>query len=220
MKKLISSLLISILFISNLMSPAFVYATEPLKQKEEQKNECIKESAANFAFKERRLWIDHVSWTRDYIISALNNLPNKDAVLERLLKNQEDIGNSLKPYYGNEAGDKVTELLKEHITLAGKVVAAAKESNKEDLEKYSKLWYENADKIADYLAKLNPHWSKPVLKDLLYKHLQLLTEQVAAMLSKDWAKDINAYDRGEDHIIKLADAISYGIIKQFPNKFQ
>lgn len=216
MKKLLSSLLISILLFSSVISPVLVNAQEPVGEKKE----CVKESAANLIFKQRKLWLEHVLWTRNFIISDLNGLENKDVVLERLLKNQEDIGNSLKPYYGNEAGDKVTELLKEHITLAGKVVAAAKSSNKEELEKSSKLWYENADKITDYLNKLNPQWSKPVLKDLLYKHLQLLTEQTAAMISKDWAKDIASYDRGEDHIIKLADTISEGIIKQFPKKFQ
>lgn len=55
---------------------------------------------------------------------------------------------------------------------------------------------------------------------MLHKHLQLLTDAVVARLNKDWKAAIKAYDQGEDHIIKLADVLSDGIIKQFPKKFK
>ena len=71
-------------------------------------------------------------------------------------------------------------MLREHITIAGQVVDAAKNGNKSDLEKYNKLWYENADKIADFLSSANPNYSNKVLKDMLYKHLQFVTDQVVA----------------------------------------
>ena len=75
---------------------------------------------------ERQLWIDHVSWTRNFIVSDIASLEDKNIVLERLLKNQDDIGNSIKPYYGEDAGNKLSALLREHIELAGKVLEAAK----------------------------------------------------------------------------------------------
>ncbi|MDV8110622.1 hypothetical protein R3379_15895 [Bacillus sp. BAU-SS-2023] len=169
---------------------------------------------------ERRLWIDHVSWTRNYIVSDLSSLEDKSYVLERLLKNQDDIGNSIKPYYGEEAGNKLSDLLKEHIALAGKVVDAAKVDNKNDLEKYNKLWYENADKIASFLSSANSNYSEKNLKDMLYKHLQFVTDQAVARLNKDWKADIEAYDKGENHMIMFADVLTEGIIKQFPQKFK
>jgi hypothetical protein len=169
---------------------------------------------------ERKLWIDHVLWTRSFIVSDIASLKDKDAVLERLLKNQDDIGNSIKPFYGEEAGNKLATLLREHIELAGKVTDAAKSGNKADLEKYNKLWYENADKIAKFLSSANPNYSYEVLKDMLYKHLQFVTDQVVARLNKDWKADIEAFDKGEDHMVKFADILSAGIIKQFPEKFK
>ena len=90
---------------------------------------------------ERKLWIDHVTWTRSFIVSDLASLEDKSDVLERLLKNQEDIGNSIKPYYGEEAGSKLSTLLEEHIEITGQVTDAAKNNNKDNLEKYNKLWY-------------------------------------------------------------------------------
>ena len=169
---------------------------------------------------QRQLWIDHVSWTRSYIISAISSLDDKDIVLERLLKNQDDIGNAIKPYYGEDAGNKLSALLREHIELAGKVLESAKTKDSKALEKNNKLWYENADKIADFLSKANPNYSNKVLKDMLYKHLQFVTDQVVARLNHDWKADINAYDKGEEHMIHFADILSEGIIKQFPDKFK
>ena len=169
---------------------------------------------------ERKLWIDHVSWTRSYIISAIAALKDQNDVLERLLRNQDEIGNSIKPFYGEEAGNKLAALLREHIELAGKVLAAAKTNNKSELDKYNKLWYENADKIAAFLSKANPYYSEKELKNMLYQHLKYVTDQVVARLNKNWKADIEAYDKGEEHMIHFADLLAEGIIKQFPDKFK
>ncbi|WP_053073717.1 hypothetical protein [Bacillus sp. LL01] len=117
------------------------------------------------------------------------------------------------------AGNKLTELLKDHILIAGKVVDAAKSDNKANLENYNKEWYKNADDIADFLNKANPHWSKVELKESLEMHLELITEDVAARLAKDWDASIVALDKGMDHIIQLADSLKNGVVKQFPDKF-
>src|SRR5215216_6598525 len=40
----------------------------------------------------RKLWTDHVVWTRDYILAAVGDQPDAQAAAGRLMKNQEDIG--------------------------------------------------------------------------------------------------------------------------------
>ena len=74
----------------------------------------------------RKLWEDHVTWTRLYLISAAAGLPDKDATSGRLLRNQVDIGDAIKPYFGAEAADKLAALLKDHILGAVDLVVAAK----------------------------------------------------------------------------------------------
>lgn len=204
-----------LLFIMFLFS-INVEATENISLNDNSYNK----SMADLQIAKRRLWIDHVAWTRSFIISDIASLEDKDYVLERLLRNQDDIGNSIKPYYGEEAGNKLSSLLREHILIAGKVVDAAKSGSKSDFEKYNKSWYKNADDIADFLSSINPNYSNKTLKDMLHRHLQLLTDAVTARLNKDWKADIRAYDQGEDHIIRLADVLADGIIKQFPEKFK
>lgn len=214
MKKL--TLTLVVLFLIGLLNTHFkVNAMETSKREERP----INQSQCNLRREQEKLWIDHVSWTRNFITSALASLPDKDVVLERLLKNQDDIGNSIKPYYGNEAGNKLSQLLREHISLAGQVLEAAKNNNTSDFDKYNKLWYENADDIAKFLSDANPNWSNKQLKNMLYKHLNLITQQVTARLNKDWSADIKAHDEGENHMIDFSQIIADGIIKQFPNKF-
>ena len=167
----------------------------------------------------RKLWEDHVSWTRMYIISATGNLPDKTVTLDRLMKNQDDIGNAVKPFYGDSAGRKLTELLKDHIRIASEVVDAAARSDKVKVEDASKRWGLNADQLAMFLAGSNPaNWKVDDLKTMLHEHLTLTTREVTAYLGKDWKGSIEAYDKVRDQALMMADALSSGIMKQFPQK--
>lgn len=216
MKKTLRNSLLSFFLLTLILVPMKTYGLGGLTYRDENNNKSI----CDFQKLQERLWIDHVTWTRSAIVSDLSSLEDKNPVLERLLKNQDDIGNSIKPYYGEEAGNKLSSLLREHINLAAQVTDAAKSGNKTDFEKYNKLWYENADAIANFLSSANPNYSNQVLKDMLHKHLQFVTDQVVARLNKNWTGDINAYDKGENHMIMFADIIADGIIKQFPEKFK
>jgi len=168
----------------------------------------------------RKLWEDHITYTRNYIISALADLGDKDAVAERLLKNQEDIGNAIVPYYGDDAGKKLTSLLRDHILIAVEVVKAAKENNKDALDQSQKKWTSNADEIAVFLSGANPNWNKDELTKSLHKHLELTTGEVVSRLNKDWKADINSYDKGHEHMLMFSDTLADGVQKQFPDKFK
>jgi hypothetical protein len=164
-------------------------------------------------------WIDHTIWTRSYIVSALSNIQDQKDVLDRLLRNQQEIGNVIKPYYGEDAGNKLADILREHILIAVKIVAAAKTGNQADVKRLEADWHRNADDIAKFLSTANPNLQYKVLQDMLYTHLQLVTEIVLDHLKGDWKADIAATDTNELHMIHLADMLTEGIVKQFPGKF-
>ena len=138
----------------------------------------------------RKLWEDHIAWTRLFIVSAAADLPDKQATTERLLQNQTDIGNAIKPYYGNDAGDKLTALLKDHITIAAEVVTAAKANDKAKLDEASKRWYANADEIAAFLSGANKNWPADEMKKMMHEHLDLTTKEASTYLTKDWKGSI------------------------------
>ena len=169
----------------------------------------------------RKLWQDHIFLTRVFIISAVAGLPDKDAATQRLLQNQVDIGNSIKPFYGNEAGDQLAALLKDHIVIAADVVTAAKGNDKPKLDDANKRWFANADQIAAFLNKANPkNWPEADMRTMMHDHLKLTTNEAVARIQGDWAADVKAYDAVHEQILHMADGLSMGIVKQFPDKFK
>jgi hypothetical protein len=168
----------------------------------------------------QELWIEHAWWTRSFIVSNLAGLEDQEAVLNRLLKNQVDIGNIIKPYYGEEAGTKLTALLREHILIAGNIIEAAKKGDQANLANFNTEWNRNASEIVAFLTAANPNWNKKELTDMFQLHLKLTTDEVVARLNKDGARDIKTADLNEDHLIHMADLLTEGIVKQFPNKFK
>lgn len=169
----------------------------------------------------RALWEDHITWTRLYIVSVAADLPDKDATAGRLLQNQSDIGNAIKPFYGSAAGEKLTALLRAHILTAAELVAAAKAGDNAKIGEASKRWYANADEIAAFLSTANPKsWPLAEMKAMMKGHLDLTLEEASARLKGDWPADIAAYDKVHKQILRMADMLSAGIIRQFPAKFK
>ena len=167
----------------------------------------------------RKLWTDHVVWTRDHIIAATTKQPDAPSSLNRLMKNQDDIGNAIAKYYGAAAGRQLTTLLKDHIAIAGDIVKAAMAGDKAGQKTADDRWHKNAADISDFLSKANPNWPRATLLDMMNTHLSTTATELTARLTKDWDGDVKAFDAVYDHILHMADALSDGIVKQFPDKF-
>ena len=176
--------------------------------------------AAAFQDDMRKLWEDHIVYTRNFIIDAAASLPEQQATTERLLRNQDDIGNAIKPYYGDENGTKLTALLKEHITTAAELVAAAKINDSAKVDDAKKRWFANADAIASFLSGANPkNWPEADMKSMMHDHLSLTNDEATAQLKSDWKGSIDAYDKIHEQILHMADMLSTGIVTQFPKQF-
>lgn len=167
----------------------------------------------------RKLWEDHIIWTRNVIICLVDDAPGGDQATKRLLENQTDIGNAVKPFYGEEGGKKLTALLHDHITIAADVIKSAKSNNTDALNANSKKWSENANDISQFLSKANPNWKLVDMKKMMDDHLKLTTDEVVQRIKKNYDADILAYDKVHTEILEMSDMLTAGIIKQFPDKF-
>jgi hypothetical protein len=168
----------------------------------------------------RRLWEDHVTWTRLAIISLTSDTPDTEATVGRLLENQTDIGDAIKPFYGEAAGDELTRLLRDHILIAADLIAAARAGDETAIAEAQARWTENADEIAAFLAGANPRfWDLDEMKTMLHEHLRLTADEAIARIRGDWAADVAAYDEIHLQALGMADMLSKGIIKQFPSRF-
>ena len=169
----------------------------------------------------RKLWEDHITWTRLTIISFAHDLPDLPAAQARLLRNQTDIGNAIKPYYGRAAGNRLTALLKEHIAGAVALLQAAKAGDQDLIEQRTAEWYANGNRIADFLHEANPrNWSRKAIRRMMRRHLDQTISEAVNRLQGNYTADIRDYDRIHRHILAMADTLSSGIIKQFPRRFR
>lgn len=168
----------------------------------------------------RFLWSQHMEWTYAAVTSFFTTTRNYDATAARLLKNQEDIGNAIKPYYGEAAGNALTVLLKAHIVSVVEVITAAKHGDQDKLKEAINKSYKNAQEIGDFLANANKYWPKDFVRDMLKTHIDQTLVYATAIQHDDFASGINSYGEAEHHMMMLADALSNGIIAAFPDKFK
>lgn len=160
----------------------------------------------------------HIHWTRMFLISMVEDLSDLSAVNTRLLENPGDIANLYRQYYGDEVGNKINNLLTEHLEIAREIIVAVKNGN--DTTDLQKRWHENADTLAEYLSSINPYYNKITLEDMLSNHLDLLLKEITAHIKNEYPQEISIYDVLIEESSKMANYLADGIIKQFPDKFR
>lgn len=168
-----------------------------------------------------KLWADHMQWTYATVDAFFHDNNSLNAKLERLLQNQQEIGNSIKPYYGEAAGNQLAQLLTEHIQLAVPVLTAAKNNDQAALNTALANWYANADDIAHFLTNANPNqWTKMEMEHMMKMHIDQTVGYSVDLLNNNSASAVQKYDEAFNHMMEMADMLSEGIAKQFPDKFR
>lgn len=205
---------ITLLMVILISSPSFS------QMKMDSKKAATSEISSSLTTNMRQLWVEHVMWTRNVILCLVDELPGTDQAVKRLLQNQIDLGNAMKPYYGEKAGSNLTELLTSHITISIEVVKAAKAGNKELLATVNKSWHLNADEITMFFANANPNWKFEDIKIMMDEHLKLTTNEAMQRINKDYEADVIAFDKVHQEILKMSDMLAAGISQQFPSKIK
>ena len=181
---------------------------------------AVPRTAAQLALHDemRKLWEDHVTWTRLAIVTfAAEGQPGFGPTAARLLQNQVDIGDAIKPFYGEAAGNALTALLTDHITIAVELLQAAKDGDTSAFADAQERWYANSDDIADFLAEANPRfWPQSEMRAAMRMHLDQTLAEAAHELAGEHAASVADYDEIHEHILAMADLLSGGLIGAFP----
>lgn len=166
----------------------------------------------------RKLWEDHITWTRVVIIGILDDLPGTSVYVDRLLQNYEDMEDALAPYYGEEA-EVLGDLIKDHLVIAAEILQAAKAG--QPLDDLIASWYANAHDIAVQMNEMNPQfWPLEETEQMWTEHLDATLAEAVAHLTGDFAGEVAAYDQVHDMALEMADFFSNGVMQQFPSQFK
>lgn len=163
----------------------------------------------------RKLWEQHVMWTRSFIVSAVDGLGDQTEVTNRLLRNPSDFSRVLARFYGGEKANEFKNLFEEHLLIAAALVDAAKAGNSAEVDRQRRLWYRNAEQIADFLAGINTYWDRKEWRNMLFEHLRLTEAEAVTRLQKDYQRNVDIYDTIENQALAMADVMAYGLIRQF-----
>lgn len=166
----------------------------------------------------RKLWSDHVYWTREAIIGNFNfnSEININNIIERLYNNQTDLGNLFSEFYGTKIGNAVKNLFDEHINIIAKLISTIKNPINDEseliekskkIEEIAEMAINNSTDIAINLNKINKKFgTKHYLSKQLKKHVELVFDQIKN------PNDLSIFDRSFDHILKMADQMTNGFI--------
>jgi len=165
----------------------------------------------------RKLWEDHVTWTRVVIISTLDNLAGNDTYIARLLQNYEDMEDALAPYYGDDA-EELGDLIKDHLVIAEEILVAARDGDTAGQADATARWYANAHDIAVKMSEMNPQYWPLSMNDPMWKeHLDLTLAEAVDHLTGNYTGEVEAYDQIVDLALEMADFMSNGVMLQFRN---
>lgn len=168
----------------------------------------------------RELWSAHMYWALITVDAFYNDPKGLEAKLNRLLQNQKDIGAAIVPFYGQEAGDKLAQLLTEHIQGAVPVLQSAQSGDKEALDKAVKDWYANAKEIGDFLSAANPkNWTAKETGGALEMHITHTIDYSVSILKGNYSQSFGGFEEALHHMLHLADILTEGLAKQFPDHF-
>src|SRR5258705_7133798 len=176
-RKSVRFIIISLLLVASVLAVMFPMRAAQAKAKMDDRT---------FHDAMRKLWEDHITWTRLVIVSLVNDLPDSGPTVQRLLQNQDDIGDAIKPFYGDAAGEQLSALLRDHILIAAEIIQAAKNGDTAAQNDAITRWYANADDIAVFLNSANPkNWPLEDMKMMMKEHLDLTLQEAVAYLHGD-----------------------------------
>jgi len=165
----------------------------------------------------RKLWTDHAVYTKfaiDAIIGYADGNALVDALVPRLMTNQEEIGEEVAKYVGDELGHQLAELLKTHIKLAAGVMMAVKGGTQQQAKLAVAELLDNSDQVADYIACFT-NCDDEFLRSEFRRHNMYVLEMTLLRYLGHHIKEYQKYDSYYSHMIMFSDIIYSGISNEY-----
>ena len=166
----------------------------------------------------RRILIDHTRWVRALIGRIIFNIGGqvgRKAVEERLEQISSRLADLFADYYGEEFGKRVQETYHDYTNHAELMIEAYRDNNLNAAAEHRRILYGIADEFAQLAAGINRYWDFATMQIIIRDLVNTTEEQISSIISADFEQDADAYDNFTDQSYRLADGLTYGILRQF-----
>ena len=160
----------------------------------------------------RLAWLNHVYWTRMYLMSAVADNADQQAVEERLLETADEITDVFARYLPIATTRQLRNLLTEHIEIAGQIIQALKAKNMSDYDALVKEGYRNANQMAALFASHNPYFESRETRNMLLNHLDLTREEIEQQVNGEYEQSIDVFRDVEQQALAMADYFARGLL--------
>ncbi|RGX92971.1 LysM domain-containing protein [Roseburia sp. OF03-24] len=160
----------------------------------------------------RLAWLNHVYWTRMYLMSAVADNADQQAVEERLLETADEITDVFARYLPIATTRQLRNLLTEHIEIGGQIIQALKAKNMSDYDALVKEWYRNANQMAALFASHNPYFESRETRNMLLNHLDLTREEIEQQVNGEYEQSIDVFRDVEQQALAMADYFARGLL--------
>jgi len=168
----------------------------------------------------RDLWVGHIFWVRHAVSNIATNDPEeRDTAKKEVEANTKQIANTITPFYGEVAAEKLYRLLDGNIGAVEEYSEATVAGNKRQQDAALAHLASNADEIAYFLSQLNPYLKKDIVRSLIATHGAHHVLQINQYKIKDYAPLGATWPMMRQHVYVIADTLTTALVKQFPDKF-
>jgi hypothetical protein len=169
----------------------------------------------------RDLWVGHIFWVRTVSVAALsNNDAAMQAAERQAVANAESIAAAIEPFYGPAAKGSFFKLLAGHYGAVKTYLEAAVEDNVAAQETATQSLSSNAEEIAIFLSKANPHLAKDAVHGLLLAHGGHHIQQIQQLKGHEYDAEARTWADMKNHVYAIADATADALAKQFASRFR
>ncbi len=141
-----------------------------------------------------RAWGEHVMLVHMYLVSALNDLPDLTAIMNRMERNVGEITNLFANDLPMETRNTLREMLMQHEQTFSELLSDLRSGNEQGYQENVRRWFEQGNELADFLSRANPAYRRRDLNRYFGDHLQLLLDMANEYWNGDYEKSMQTFD--------------------------
>ena len=169
---------------------------------------------------QRDLWLGHILGIRNVAVATMDkNAAARESAEKSVVANAQQIAQSIEPFYGKPASDKLFNLLAGHYGAIREDLDATVAGNAAQQETAIKALTANAGEISTFLSGANPYLPKDAVMGLLTAHAAHHIQQFQQLNAGEYVQEAETWNGMKKHIYVVADALTGALAQQFPSKF-